>query len=87
VDRDLVARVSNAAALKSSITAHQTSAEDAGRSAPTAGVKTLDLSHLVPPDDPLLREQMWSEAAATHFLGGIILGRDLLEIQNRDPLS
>ena len=51
IDR-LVARVPNAAALKASILAHQTSAEDAGRLAQTAGVKTLVLSHLVPPDDP-----------------------------------
>jgi ribonuclease BN (tRNA processing enzyme) len=44
IDR-LVARVPNAAALKASILAHQTSAEDAGRSAQAAGVKTLVLSH------------------------------------------
>jgi len=48
----LVARVPNAAALKASILAHQTSAEEAGRIAQSAGVKTLVLSHLVPPDDP-----------------------------------
>jgi ribonuclease BN (tRNA processing enzyme) len=48
VDR-LVARVPNAKDLKASILAHQTSAEDAGRIAQIAGVKTLVLSHLSPP--------------------------------------
>jgi ribonuclease BN (tRNA processing enzyme) len=79
IDR-LVARVPNAAALKASILAHQTSAEDAGRIAQTAGVKLLVLSHLVPPDDPQISEQMWLEAARTHFRGTVIVGRDLLEI-------
>ena len=46
------------ARLKESIIAHQTSAEDAGRVAQAAGVKTLVLTHLVPPDDPEVTEQM-----------------------------
>ena len=79
IDR-LVARVPNAAALKESILAHQTSAEEAGRIAQTAGVKTLVLSHLVPADDPQVTEQLWMEAAQSHFRGKVILGKDLLEI-------
>ncbi len=79
VDR-LVARVPNAAALKASILAHQTSAEDAGRVAQQAGVKTLVLSHFVPPDDPEVTDTMWREAASRHFRGTVIVGRDLLEI-------
>jgi ribonuclease BN (tRNA processing enzyme) len=79
VDR-LVARVPNASALKASIIAHQTSAEDAGRVAQAAGVKTLVLSHLVPADDPTVTDQMWIDAARTHFGGTVIVGRDLLEI-------
>lgn len=79
IDR-LVARVPNAAALKTSILAHQTSAEDAGRVAQAAAVKTLVLSHLVPPDDPQVTETMWIEAARLHFGGTVILGKDLLEI-------
>ena len=79
VDR-LVARVRNATTLKASIIAHQTSAEDAGRVAQKAGVKTLVLSHLVPPDDPEVTDQMWIDAARTHFRGSVILGKDLLEI-------
>lgn len=79
IDR-LVARVPNAAALKASILAHQTSAEDAGRVAQAAGVKTLVLSHLVPPDDPAVTDAMWGDAATRHFRGTVIVGRDLLEI-------
>jgi ribonuclease BN (tRNA processing enzyme) len=76
----MVARVPNAARLKESIIAHQTSAEDAGRVAQAAGVKTLVLTHLVPPDDPEVTEQMWLDAARAHFRGQVIVGRDLLEI-------
>jgi ribonuclease BN (tRNA processing enzyme) len=79
IDR-LVGRVPNAARLKESILAHQTSAEDAGRIAQAAGVKTLVLSHLVPADDPQVTERMWIEAAQSRFQGKVILGRDLLEI-------
>ena len=76
----LVARVPNAATLKQSIIAHQTSVEDAGRVAQAAGVKTLVLSHLVPAEDPEVTEQMWIDAARVHFRGPVIVGRDLLEI-------
>jgi ribonuclease BN (tRNA processing enzyme) len=79
IDR-LMARVPNAAALKASILAHQTSAEDASRIARAAGVKTLVLSHFVPPDDPSVTAALWLEAAQRHFRGPVILGRDLLEI-------
>jgi ribonuclease BN (tRNA processing enzyme) len=79
IDR-LVGRVPNAARLKESILAHQTSAEDAGRIAQAAGVKTLVLSHLVPADDPQVTERLWIEAAQSRFQGKVILGRDLLEI-------
>ena len=79
IDR-LVSRVPNAAALKSSILAHQTSAEDAGRIAQDAGVKTLVLSHFVPPDDPDVTDAMWLDAAKRQFRGTIIIGRDLLEV-------
>ena len=79
IDR-LVGRVPNAAALKASILAHQTSAEDAGRIAQAAAVKTLVLSHFVPADDPQVTDEMWIEAAQSRFQGKVILGRDLLEI-------
>ena len=79
IDR-LVARVPNADRLKTSILAHQTSAEQAGRIAQEAGVKTLVLSHFVPPDDPEISEQMWADAAGRQFKGTVIVGKDLLEI-------
>jgi ribonuclease BN (tRNA processing enzyme) len=79
IDR-LVAGVPNAATLKESILSHHTSAEDAGRIAQAAGVETLVLSHFVPAEDPLLTDDMWIDAAKTHFDGTVVLGTDLLEI-------
>lgn len=79
IDR-MVARVPNATALKRSILSHHTSAEDAGRIAQEAGVKMLVLSHFVPPDDSTITDQMWIDAARTHFVGPVIVGKDLLEI-------
>jgi ribonuclease BN (tRNA processing enzyme) len=76
----LAARVPNAVALKASFLAHQTSAEDAGRIAAAARVRTLVLSHLVPPDDPAITDAMWLDAARRHFAGSVVLGRDLLVI-------
>jgi ribonuclease BN (tRNA processing enzyme) len=79
VDR-LVATVPNATTLKEHIIASHTSAEDCGRIAATAGVKTLVLSHFVPGDDPTITGQMWIDAARKHFRGTVVLGTDLLEI-------
>jgi ribonuclease BN (tRNA processing enzyme) len=79
VDR-IVATVPNASTLKQHILASHTSAEDCGRVAQAAGVKTLVLSHLIPPDDPQITDRMWSEAAGRHFRGRIVVGRDLMEI-------
>jgi ribonuclease BN (tRNA processing enzyme) len=79
IDR-LVAAVPNAATLKQSILSHHTSAEDAGRVAQAAGVKTLVLSHFVPAVDPAVTDQMWIDAASVHFDGEVIVGKDLLEI-------
>ena len=76
----LLARVANAPTLERHLVAHHTSAEDAGRLAQAAGVKTLVLSHLVPPDDPLITPAMWADAARTHFKGRVVVGRDLLEV-------
>lgn len=79
VDR-LVATVPNASTLKKHIIDSHTSVEDVGRVAQAAGVKTLVLSHFVPADDPTITDQMWLEAARTHFRGAIIVGKDLMEI-------
>jgi ribonuclease BN (tRNA processing enzyme) len=79
VDR-IVARVPNAATLRAHLLASHTSPEDAGRVAQAAGVTTLVLSHLVPPDDPLVTDEMWIAAAAAHFDGRIIVAKDLMEL-------
>jgi ribonuclease BN (tRNA processing enzyme) len=79
IDR-LVASVPNAADLRRSVISHHTSAEDAGRVAQAAGVKTLVLSHLVPAEDPAVTDADWIEPARRHFHGRIIVGRDLLEV-------
>jgi ribonuclease BN (tRNA processing enzyme) len=79
VDR-LAARVPNAATLKKSIISHHTPVEEVGRVAQAAGVKTLALSHLVPPDDPDVTDQMWIDAARSAFKGQIVVGKDLLEL-------
>jgi ribonuclease BN (tRNA processing enzyme) len=76
----LVAGVQNATKLEQSIVSHHTRAEDAGRIAKAAGVKTLVLSHLVPAEEPPVSDQMWLDAARVHFSGEIIIGKDLMEI-------
>lgn len=79
VDR-IVAKIPNAVTLKQHIIDSHTSAEDCGRVAAAAGVKTLVLSHAVPSDDPAVTEQMWLDAARKHFSGTVILGKDLMEM-------
>jgi ribonuclease BN (tRNA processing enzyme) len=79
VDR-IVASLPDAATLKKHIIDSHTSVEDVGRVAQAAGVKTLVLSHFVPADDPTITDQMWLDAARTHFRGAIIVGKDLMEI-------
>jgi ribonuclease BN (tRNA processing enzyme) len=76
----LAARLPNAATFRKHVLASHTAVEDCGRVATAAGVKTLVLSHFVPPDDPLITEETWAEAARRYFKGRIIVGRDLMEI-------
>ena len=68
-------------ALRRHVLNSHTSAEDAGRTASKAGVKTLVLSHFVPAEDPPIADAQWLAAARTSFSGRIIVGHDLLEIQ------
>ena len=79
IDR-IAARVPGGARLKEHILRSHTSAEDAGRVAQAAGVKRLVLSHLAPADDPAVTDEMWIDAAHTHFRGPVTVGKDLLEI-------
>jgi ribonuclease BN (tRNA processing enzyme) len=79
IDR-MVARVPNASTLRNHLLASHTTAEDCGRIAAEAGVKTLVLSHLAPSDATIVSETMWADAARLHFKGRVIVGRDLMEI-------
>jgi ribonuclease BN (tRNA processing enzyme) len=79
VDR-VVGAVPNATTLKKHLLDSHTAAEDCGKLAQEAGVKTIVLSHLVPADDPGVTEQMWLEAVSRHFHGKVIVGKDLMEI-------
>jgi len=59
--------------------ADHTPAEDVGRIAQEAGVKTLVLSHLTPAIDSITDDE-WSAPVAKYFKGEIIVGRDLMVV-------
>ena len=67
-------------ALRKHVIDSHTTAEDAGRIAAKAGVKTLVLSHFVPAEDPPVSDEQWLAGARTHFGGHIVVGRDLMEL-------
>lgn len=56
-----------------------TSVEDAAGIAAAAGVGTLVLNHLFPPDDGISDER-WMECARTRFDGPVVVGKDLLVV-------
>jgi ribonuclease Z len=58
---------------------YHSSIEDAARTAAAAGVRTLVLTHLVPPPAPGT-EAEWIGEASAHFDGEIVLGTDLATI-------
>jgi ribonuclease BN (tRNA processing enzyme) len=63
------------------IIASHIDAEDLGRLATEAGVKTLVLSHFVPSEPTgAVPDDVWLAAARKHFTGEVILGRDLMEL-------
>ena len=76
----ILARNPNASNLKKHLLDSHTAAEDCGKVAAAAGVKTLVLSHLVPGGDSSITDDMWIGAARQHFTGRIIVGKDLMEI-------
>ncbi|GAC1563721.1 MAG: MBL fold metallo-hydrolase [Beijerinckiaceae bacterium] len=76
----LARRTPNGATLLDHLRASHTLAEDVGKIAKAAGVKTLVLNHFVPADDKNLTDEVWTKAVRTTFDGPIIVGRDLLEI-------
>jgi len=55
-------------------------AEQVGRIAAEASVKTLVLSHFVPGAQPPVSDQMWLDAVKPYFSGNIVVGHDLMEI-------
>jgi ribonuclease BN (tRNA processing enzyme) len=67
-------------ALRRHVVESHTTAEEAGRVAADAGVKTLVLSHFVPAESPPVSDEQWIAAARTHFRGRIVAGRDLMEL-------
>jgi ribonuclease BN (tRNA processing enzyme) len=69
----------NATTLLHHLVASHSSAEDAGAIAAAAGVKTLVLSHLFPPDQSV-DDSTWKACARKSFDGEIIVGRDLLVV-------
>lgn len=78
VDR-IAAAEPNARTLKAHLLAAHTPAEEVGRIATEAGVKTLVLSHFVP-GGPGISDAEWEAAVRPHFAGKIVVGRDLLEL-------
>jgi len=69
----------NAPNLMDHLLHSHTTAEELGRVAAAAGVRTLVLSHLVPAL-PGITDAMWTEGVRRHFHGEIIVGRDMMEI-------
>lgn len=67
-------------ALRHHILESHTPAEDVGRIAADAGVKTLVLSHFVPSGGPPIPDEEWIAPARLHFSGRIVAGHDLQEL-------
>jgi ribonuclease BN (tRNA processing enzyme) len=76
----LIATEPNAVRLKEHLLASHTTTEQVGKIATAAKVKTLVLSHLVPGGFPFIEDKVWLEAVRPYFAGGILVGRDLMEI-------
>jgi ribonuclease Z len=74
---DLVRQVPNARFQE--IVDYHSTVEDAARTAARAGVKTLVLTHYVPPMAPEQSDE-WRAIAAVHYAGDIVLGDDLTTV-------
>jgi ribonuclease BN (tRNA processing enzyme) len=69
------------AEIRRHIIASHTDAEDLGRLATAAGVKTLVLTHFVPSEPTgAVPDAVWLAAARKHFKGEVVMGKDLLEL-------
>ena len=78
--RELVSKLPNGEELARSIISHHTTADQVGRVAAAARVKTLVLSHFVPAEDPDVPDEEWLAPVRRHYSGRVIVGRDLMEI-------
>lgn len=78
--RELLSGLPNREALERSVISHHTTAEQVGRVAAAAQVKTLVLSHFVPAEDPDVPDEEWLAPVRRHYAGRVIVGRDLMEI-------
>ncbi len=79
VDR-LVARTGNGSRLREHLMASHTLASDVGRIASMANARLLVLNHLVPADDPMIKEADWIEAVRKSWSGALTIGRDGLVV-------
>ena len=74
----ICANLPNATRLRRHLLDSHTTQDQVGIVAREAGVKCLVLSHFVPADS--VTDDTWRDAAARHYDGKIVLGRDLMEI-------
>jgi len=76
----IIAVEPNAKTLREHLLASHSTAEQVGRVASEAGVKTLVLSHFVPGGSPFLKHEVWRNAVSPYYSGNLIVGHDLLEL-------
>ncbi len=69
-----------AATLRRHLLEAHSTAEEVGRLAAAAGVKTLVLSHFVPGGLPAVPDEVWAAAVRPYFSGRVVIGHDLLEL-------
>jgi ribonuclease BN (tRNA processing enzyme) len=77
---EMLRTVPFAARMREHLLSAQSTAEEVGRTATKAGVKTLVLSHFIPSGRPSVSDQQWLDAVKPHFSGNIVVGHDLMEI-------
>jgi ribonuclease BN (tRNA processing enzyme) len=70
----------SARTLRAHLLASHSTAEQVGRAATQAGVKTLVLSHFVPGGPPIIPDKTWYDAVRPFFAGELAVGRDLMEL-------
>jgi ribonuclease BN (tRNA processing enzyme) len=78
IDAMLASRPYVPPGLRAFLVGGHTSAQDCGRIAARAGVKTLALTHLLPSDEGLVSDDTWRDEARRHFGGEIVVGQDLM---------